>query len=53
MKILITGANGFIGKNLLFYLKNQNNFKIFNSATFWDETVLFRDKYPVLAFLFS
>jgi UDP-2-acetamido-2,6-beta-L-arabino-hexul-4-ose reductase len=29
MKILITGANGFIGKNLLFYLKNQNNFKIF------------------------
>lgn len=28
MKILITGANGFIGKNLLFHLKNNNNLKI-------------------------
>jgi UDP-2-acetamido-2,6-beta-L-arabino-hexul-4-ose reductase len=29
MKILITGANGFIGKNLLFNLRNQDNLKIF------------------------
>lgn len=29
MKILVTGANGFIGKNLIFQLKNANDCKIF------------------------
>lgn len=29
MNILVTGYKGFIGKNLIFFLKNNKNFKIF------------------------
>lgn len=34
MNILITGSEGFVGKNLKFYLKQKKiNFNVFNKST--------------------
>jgi UDP-2-acetamido-2,6-beta-L-arabino-hexul-4-ose reductase len=43
MKILVTGAEGFIGKNLITELKNQNYTEIFEFGRSSDQTLL--DKY--------
>jgi UDP-2-acetamido-2,6-beta-L-arabino-hexul-4-ose reductase len=43
MKILVTGANGFIGKNLIAALKNLNNHQIFEYGR--DSDVSMLDRY--------
>ncbi len=52
INLLITGADGFIGKNLISYIKNnsknivlrtytkQNNFKQLKEAIFWSEIII-------------
>jgi UDP-2-acetamido-2,6-beta-L-arabino-hexul-4-ose reductase len=40
MKILVTGAKGFIGKNLIAELKNQNYIKIFEYSKDTESTLL-------------
>ena len=51
INLLITGADGFIGKNLISYIKNnsknivlrtytKNNFKQLKEAIFWSEIII-------------